>query len=148
LTSLVARMNLDLFAQPLLQAIGFAGILSADGAAGILRARYVTRSELTHSGGRVLQGGIVTAWMDSAMAMVVYAHDASCLVSSLELKVSFLEPVGNGAFEVEARILRQGRNIAFLEADVWSDERKLHARASSTGKLIRRHEAGGAASRP
>jgi len=130
-------MNLDFFARPLLDAIGFSEVLEADGERGVVCLRYITRQELTHSGGRVLQGGIVTAWLDSAMAMAVAAREDSAIVSSLELKVSFLAPVGPGAFDVEAKILRWGRSVVFLEADVWSRERKLLARASSTGKLLR-----------
>lgn len=130
-------MNLDFFARPLLDAIGFSEVLEADGEGGVVRLRYITRQELTHSGGRVLQGGIVTAWLDSAMAMAVAAREDAAIVSSLELKVSFLAPVGPGAFDVEAKILRWGRSVVFLEADVWSGERKLLARASSTGKLLR-----------
>jgi acyl-coenzyme A thioesterase PaaI-like protein len=41
-------------------------------------------------------------------------------------------------FEAEARILRWGRSVVFLDADLFAPDGRLIARASSTGKLVRR----------
>ena len=56
-------------------------------------------------------------------------------VFSLEIKVSFYEKVGPGEGRVEARVIRRGRRIAFMEASLYSPEGKLAAQASSTGML-------------
>ena len=128
-------MNIEKAAGPLLQHIGFAGTLRTDHHAGAVRLRYMARPEFAHSNGTVVQGGLVTAWLDCAMAFAVSARDPEAVVASLELKVSFLECVPVGQFEVEARVVRWGRSVVFLEADLFSGDGHLLARASSTGKL-------------
>jgi uncharacterized protein (TIGR00369 family) len=132
------KMDMDKFAGPLLHAIGFAGVVRIDAEAGIVRMRYTARSEFAHSNGAVVQGGFVTAWLDSAMAMAVSARDPESVVATLELKVSFLERVDVSTFEVEARAVRWGGSIVFLEADLFSKDGRLLARASSTGKVLKR----------
>lgn len=123
--------------EPLLRTIGFADLIHTDAKAGTARVRFIARPEFAHTNGTVVQGGIITAWLDNAMAFAVMGRDPSAALASLELKVSFLERVGVSTFEVEARIVRWGRSVVFLEADLWSGEGQLLARASSTGKLIR-----------
>jgi acyl-coenzyme A thioesterase PaaI-like protein len=72
------------------------------------------------------------------MAFAVNAKDAEAGLASLELKISFLDRADVASFEAEARILRWGRSVVFLEADLWALDGRLIARASSTGKLLRR----------
>ena len=123
--------------EPLLHTIGFSGLLHTDADKGTARVRFVARPEFAHTNGTVVQGGIITAWLDNAMAFAVFGRDPAAGLASLELKVSFLERVDVATFEVEARIVRWGRSVVFLEADLWSADGRLLARASSTGKLIR-----------
>ncbi len=130
-------MDLKDFPEPLLQTIGFSKLLKTDPEAGTARVRFVARPEFAHTNGTIVQGGIITAWLDNAMAFAVVGRDPTAALASLELKVTFLERVGVETFEVEARIVRWGRSIVFLEADLWSSDGRLLARASSTGKLLR-----------
>lgn len=130
-------MDIDKFARPLLDAIGFSGLVRIDQTTGSARVRYIARPEFAHSGGLVVQGGFVTSWLDSAMAIAVSARDSGSTVATLELKVSFLERVEVSTFEVEAKIVRWGGSIVFLGADLFSVDGRLLAIASSTGKLIR-----------
>jgi acyl-coenzyme A thioesterase PaaI-like protein len=130
-------MDLSKFPQDLMHAIGFTEVLRVDHEAGIARVRYTARPEFAHTQGTVVQGGLITAWLDSAMAFAVIARDPEASLASLELKVSFLERVGVAAYEVEARVLRWGRSVVFLEADLFSESGDLLVRASSTGKLLR-----------
>ncbi|AMM23476.1 PaaI family thioesterase [Variovorax sp. PAMC 28711] len=130
-------MALEDFPEPLLHTIGFSSLLKTDPEAGTARVRFIARPEFAHTNGTIVQGGIITAWLDNAMAFAVVGRDPSAALASLELKVSFLERVGVETFEVEARIVRWGRSIVFLEADLWAADGRLLARASSTGKLLR-----------
>ena len=123
--------------EPLLNTIGFAELLHTDAQAGTARVRFVARPEFAHTNGTIVQGGIITAWLDNAMAFAVMGRDPTAALASLELKVSFLERVGVETSEVEARIVRWGRSVVFLEADLRSGDGRLLARASSTGKLLR-----------
>ena len=104
-----------------------------------LRAGFTVRREYCHTNGTVAQGGFITAWLDAAMAnAVLHDDDAVVNVASLEIKVSFLERVGPGPGTVEARVIRRGKRIVFLEADLWNAEGRLAAQASSTGMLVPR----------
>lgn len=130
-------MNTKGFPEPLLRTIGFDALLRTDAEAGTARVRFIARPEFAHTNGTIVQGGIITAWLDNAMAFAVVGRDRTAALASLEIKVSFLERVDVAIFEVEARIVRWGRSVVFLEADLWSADGRLLARASSTGKLVR-----------
>ncbi|HYP83540.1 PaaI family thioesterase [Variovorax sp.] len=107
-----------------------------DPAGKTLKAAFTVRREYCHTNGTIAQGGFITAWLDAAMAHAVI-HDTAHAQSvfSLEIKVSFYEKVGPGEGRVEARVIRRGRRVAFLEASLYNPEGKLAAEASSTGML-------------
>ncbi|MDA0225528.1 MAG: PaaI family thioesterase [Proteobacteria bacterium] len=102
-----------------------------------LRAGFTVRREYCHTNGTIAQGGFITAWMDAAMAhAVLHETDHGFNVASLEIKVSFLERVGPGEGRVQGRVLRRGKRVAFLEAELFNPEGRLAARATSTGMLV------------
>jgi acyl-coenzyme A thioesterase PaaI-like protein len=131
-------MEIEKFPSALMHTIGFSQVLHTDPEAGVARVRFVARPEFAHSNGTVVQGGLVTAWLDCSMAVAVHAKDPTAGLASLELKVSFLDRAEVTTFEAEARILRWGRSVVFLDADLLAPDGRLIARASSTGKLVRR----------
>lgn len=132
-------MDTEKFPRALMQTIGFSQLLHSDADPGMARVRFVARPEFAHSDGTVVQGGLITAWLDCAMAFAVSAKDPTASLASLELKVSFLDRAPVATFEAEARILRWGGSVVFLEADLFAAlDGRLVARASSTGKLIRK----------
>ncbi len=97
---------------------------------------FTVRREYCHSNGTIAQGGFITAWLDAAMAhAVIHDTDHAQTVYSLEIKVSFLEKVGPGDGRVEGRVIRRGRRVAFMEAELFNAQGQLAARASSTGVL-------------
>ena len=101
-----------------------------------LSAAFTIRREYCHTNGTIAQGGFITAWLDAAMAHAVM-HDTghAQTVFSLEIKVSFYEKVGPGEGRAEARVVRRGKRVAFLQAALYNPEGKLAAEASSTGML-------------
>jgi len=102
----------------------------------VLSAAFTVRREYCHTNGTIAQGGFITAWLDAAMAHAVMhesGHKQS--VFSLEIKVSFYEKVGPGEGRTEARIVRRGKRVAFLEASLYNPQGKLAAEATSTGML-------------
>jgi acyl-coenzyme A thioesterase PaaI-like protein len=131
------RMQIEKFPSALMHTIGFSEVLRTDAEAGSARVRFIARPEFAHSNGTVVQGGFVTAWLDCSMAVAVHAKDPGASLASLELKVSFLDRAEVTTFEAEARILRWGRSVVFLDADLFTLDGRLIARASSTGKLVR-----------
>ena len=74
--------------------------------------------------------------LSAAMAHAVM-HDTGHKQSvfSLEIKVSFYEKVGPGEGRAEARVVRRGKRVAFLQAVLYNPEGKLAAEATSTGML-------------
>lgn len=124
----------------LMQAIGFDTVLRTD-PAGIAVVRYVARPEHAHSDGRVVQGGFITSWLDHSMAVAMRAREAGVSLASLDINVSFLERVAPGPVISEARVIRWGRQVAFLQAELRAeggDAGKVLARATSTGMILRR----------
>lgn len=89
-----------------------------------------------HPKGGIVQGGIITGWVDSAMAHACVAKSAFTVgVPSLEIKVTFLMPAHPGVYRSYGWITRWGRSVAFLEGELRDEEGALIARASSTAAL-------------
>ena len=84
----------------------------------------------------VVQGGFLIAMMDDAMGF-------SCFISlgmvnrqaSIDVHTHFLRAVQHGRVEVEARVVRSGRSVAFLEAELYGPDGELAARSVSSMKL-------------
>ncbi len=102
----------------------------------LLSAAFTVRREYCHTNGTIAQGGFITAWLDAAMAhAVMHESEHKQTVFSLEIKVSFYEKVGPGEGRTEARVIRRGKRVAFLEASLYNPQGKLAAEATSTGML-------------
>lgn len=90
------------------------------------------RDELRQPHG-VLHGGITATLIDTAMAFAVI----TCLgenerASTVSLTVNYLRPHTQGGFRCTARVVRAGKRIFTLSADVFNEEGKLIANAVST----------------
>jgi uncharacterized protein (TIGR00369 family) len=86
-----------------------------------------------------LHGGIYCDLADAAMG---YAY-ASTLgeaetFTTVELKINFFRPVREGKLTAEARVVKAGSTLGYVECDVTDARGKLVARAASTCmKLVR-----------
>lgn len=107
-------------------------ILEVRSAEGFVRMSYDIGLEFTNPGGSV-QGGIVTALLDDAAAFAVIIKSGQpVFVASLELKTSFFSAAKPGLLYAEARVVKLGKTIAFIEADLTDPEGKLLARMTTT----------------
>jgi len=89
-----------------------------------------------HSGG-IVQGGFVTAWLDSAMShAVILATGRTRVPSSLEIKVSFVKAANPGKVRAVGWVKHLGGKIAFLEGELFNVSGELLATSSSTAKLV------------
>lgn len=89
-----------------------------------------------HPRGGIVQGGIVTGWLDAAMASAcLFDGDPLLAVASLEIKVSFLLAAHPGVYRSHGSVIRRGRSVAFMEAELRDAEERLIARGSSTAAL-------------
>jgi uncharacterized protein (TIGR00369 family) len=86
--------------------------------------------------GGVVQGGFLIAMMDDAMGFNTFVSlGMTNMLSSIDIHTHFLRPVEYGRIEVQARVVRAGRSVAFLEAELFDKNGELAARAVSSTKL-------------
>lgn len=132
--TIVDRMNA---ARPaIIRSLG-GRILEVDPEAGSCVMGFTIGENLCHST-NIVQGGIVTAMLDASMSHATFAkHPEVIQLSSLEIKVSFLEPSLAGQFRARGQIRRAGYKIAFLEGELYNEQGILTATASTTAKLGR-----------
>lgn len=119
------------FPQDLMQAIGFDEVIALY-PQGRARVRFDGPARLAHSLGEVIQGGILSAWLDHAMAWAACAREEGAALASLEMKVSYLGRVKPGPCIADVRVLRWGRRVVFLEGTLEQPEGNVVATASST----------------
>ena len=90
---------------------------------------------LTHSNGTIVQGGFVAGMLDSAMAQfILNLHEFKVNPLSLDIDVKYLLPCKPARLEVNAKILKMGKSIAFTSAKLYHDG-ILVATATATNKL-------------
>jgi uncharacterized protein (TIGR00369 family) len=86
----------------------------------------------------IVQGGFVTAMLDSAMSHAAYAIGPEVIgVSSLEIKTNYLEPTRAGKLRAEGFILKSGYKLAFMEGRLYAANGLLTATTSTVAKLVR-----------
>ena len=89
----------------------------------------------------VVQGGYVTAMLDAAMAHVVIAAESfQTNLSSIDIHVSFLRPTRAGKCTAVATIVKLGRSIGYLKAELFNVKGELTATATSSVHLARLHK--------
>ncbi len=85
-----------------------------------------------------IQGGFICGMLDAAMANAVFCVLGEvAIVATLEIKVSYLEVTRQGELYARGVIVRSGKTITFLEAELRDADGKLLANASSTARVMR-----------
>lgn len=114
------------------------GMTLVDHGRGRVTYEMAVRREVANPLG-VVQGGIVTALADAAMAaatssMLTDEEVAKEAVTTVDLYSRFLRPVSVGGAEVlraEARVVRTGRQLIWAECDVTAGEKVVGAFAAT-----------------
>jgi acyl-CoA thioesterase len=91
-----------------------------------------------HNGVGWLQGGMLVAIADEAMALALYPLlEKNEGIATIAESTSFVKGVREGIILAEARVIKKGRRVAFMEAEVWADEGKkiLLSRTSASFAL-------------
>ena len=109
--------------------------IAFDRAAQTLRLGFEGKREFLNPMG-IVQGGMLSAMIDDTMGPLLIALGKGRMGTTIDLGVSFLRAVKPGPIEVEARIVRQGRNVAFLEGELFDAEGKLSVRATASFFMI------------
>lgn len=90
-----------------------------------------------HSGD-IVQGGYITAMLDAAMAHVVIAGEKfHVALSSIDINVSFLRPSRAGRYSAVGSIIKLGKTVGYLRAELFNDKGELTASATSSVYLTR-----------
>jgi uncharacterized protein (TIGR00369 family) len=84
-----------------------------------------------------LHGGILCDIADAAMGLAF----ASTLAdgesfTTVELKINFFRPVWNAQLKAEAKVLRRGSKIGYVECEITDESDKLVAKSGSTCMVL------------
>ena len=85
----------------------------------------------------IVHGGIYCDLADAAMGIALASLvQPGEVFSTIDLNIYFYTPVREATLRASARVVRRGRNIAFLECNVTDQEGQLIARATSTCQIV------------
>ena len=120
----------------------FLSILGANGVAfneenETMTMHFDIGEELTHSDGAFVQGGFITAMLDTSMAhLLIFKTNGEYNPLTLNINVNFLAPGTPGKFISEATINKLGKSISFTSAELHQGDR-LVATATATNKFLK-----------
>jgi len=101
----------------------------------LIRLPY--QDHLGNSRGEV-HGGAVAALVDAAMSQAARSIlEAGAGVATMSMTLNYLAPA-HGELVCSGSVIRSGRSVAFLEAEVRDDTGKPVCRASASYRLLRR----------
>jgi uncharacterized protein (TIGR00369 family) len=90
------------------------------------------RKELTQNHG-IVHGGAVASLIDSAMAFAIIPMlTPKERVTTVDLTISYLRPVSRGKMTAIAKVIRAGRRIIVVSAEVFDLDKTLTATSLST----------------
>ena len=85
-----------------------------------------------------LHGGVLCDLADAAMGVAYRSTLAEGeTFTTIELKINFLRPVWNAKLRAQAKVIQAGKSVALIECDIFDEQRRLVARASSTCMQLR-----------
>jgi uncharacterized protein (TIGR00369 family) len=83
-------------------------------------------------------GGVTATLLDAALGIACQSHSNEWKSEgTVTLNVQFIEPA-RGTLRAEARLLRAGRTVAFVEGEVRDQSGAIVAKATATFKIERR----------
>ena len=90
------------------------------------------RDDLKRNGG-IAHGGAVATLIDSAMAFAILPTLAENEHSiTVDLTIHYLRPLSEGAARASARVVRAGKRVITVSAELFDSQEKLAATAIST----------------
>jgi uncharacterized protein (TIGR00369 family) len=90
------------------------------------------RKELTQNVG-IVHGGAVASLVDTATAFAILSLLAPReRVTTVDLTISYLRPVSRGRLRAKAKVIRAGRRLFVVSAEVFDEDGNLATTALST----------------
>jgi uncharacterized protein (TIGR00369 family) len=110
----------------------FLGLELEEVAAGTATLAVNIRKELTQNQG-VVHGGAIASLIDTATAFAIISLlDPKEKVSTVDLTISYLRPATGGRLKAVATVVRAGRRLFVVSAEVFDKQGKLITTALST----------------
>lgn len=108
------------------------GIELDDISRGTATLGFTVRKELTQNHG-VVHGGAIASLIDTATAFAIISLLApKDRVTTVDLTISYLRPLTEGRITAVAKVVRAGRRLFVVSAEVFDDDGKLATTALST----------------
>jgi len=105
-------------------------ITSADFEAGHVALRFAEQPAFSNHWGNI-QGGFGVALIDVLVSAAAYVKLGQWCPTA-EVKCTFVAPAKLGQCEGEARIIKAGKTLAFVEAKLWGADGELAIHATAT----------------
>jgi uncharacterized protein (TIGR00369 family) len=121
--------------QKALETVPFAkllGIEVEDVSPGIATLGFAIRDNLKQNNG-VVHGGAIASLVDTATALAIISLlPPDEKATTADLTISYLRPLRNGRAHAIARVIRAGRRLIVVSAELVDDEGKIIATALTT----------------
>jgi uncharacterized protein (TIGR00369 family) len=110
-------------------------VVAVDPDAGTIITSFVVGDEFLNPVGTV-QGGFLAAMLDDTMGPALVATlPPGQFAPTLDLHVQFLRPARPGRFVGHGRIVRRGRDVAFLSGELQDDTGEVVAVSTATATI-------------
>ncbi|MCL4384928.1 MAG: PaaI family thioesterase [Cyanobacteria bacterium] len=81
----------------------------------------------------VLHGGVIYSMADTGMgAALVSLLNPNEFCATLEVKINYLKKVVDGKLKCITKVINKTKKIAYLESEIFNEEKQLVAKASGT----------------
>ncbi|MEU4570918.1 PaaI family thioesterase [Nonomuraea sp. NPDC023979] len=110
-------------------------LVEVDPEAGTIEVAFAAREQFTNPVG-VIQGGFLAAMLDDTLGPALVATlSAGQFAPTLELHVQFLRPARPGRLVGRGRVVKRGRDIAFLAGELVGPDGEPVATATATAQI-------------
>jgi uncharacterized protein (TIGR00369 family) len=85
----------------------------------------------------MIHGGFVASMLDESMGSAILAVTSGKNIgATISASIDFIRPAMLGTLATTSRVRNLGKSIAFVEAELWSSDGKLLAKAAASFKLV------------
>lgn len=110
-------------------------LISIDPDAGTIEVAFTASDQFLNPGG-VIQGGFLAAMLDDTMGPALVATlGPGQFAPTADLHVQFLRPARPGRLTGRGRIVRRGKDIAFLAGELSDEYGEVVATATATAQI-------------
>ena len=107
---------------------------------GTARLSLPVEPHLTNSLGTV-HGGVIMSLLDVALCTAARTlHPESVGVITINLSTSFIDAGGGERLYADARVLKDGRSMSFVEGEAKNEDGKLVAKATATVRVLHKEK--------